>query len=138
MTIARASGVYAVQSLELSAGEVTQGSDVLVRGVVYSPDGRAPVVVVGVGHVDGTAVFGVGSDMDEVSLRPNGTHQFEFELALPSIPLQPGKYVVRAHAADPEGMRVFDHVERPLVVRGKSREFGVVHLAHRWHDQIDR
>jgi lipopolysaccharide transport system ATP-binding protein len=136
--LAHANGVYAIQSLELAAGEVTQGSDVLVRGVVYSPDGRAPVVVVGVGHVDGTAVFGVGSDMDEVSLRPDGTHRFEFELALPSIPLQPGKYVVRAHAADPEGMRVFDHVERPLVVRGNSREFGVVHLAHRWHDQVDR
>jgi hypothetical protein len=33
---------------------------------------------------------------------------------------------------------VFDHVERPLVVRGGSREFGLVHLAHRWQDRIDR
>jgi lipopolysaccharide transport system ATP-binding protein len=96
------------------------------------------VVVVGIGRIDGTAVFGVGTDMDGVSVRRADEQRFEFELTFVSIPLQPGKYVVRAHAADPEGLRVFDHVERPLIVRGNSREFGVVHLAHRWHDQIDR
>jgi hypothetical protein len=35
-------------------------------------------------------------------------------------------------------MRVFDHVERDLVVRGRTRELGVVHLAHPWHDGVDR
>jgi lipopolysaccharide transport system ATP-binding protein len=138
MPVARESGTYAVQSLELSANEVTQGSDVTVRGDIYSPDGRTPVVVIGIGRIDGTPVFGVSSDMDGVQLRPGGERRFEFELTLVSIPLQPGKYVVRAHAADPEGLRVFDHVERALVVRGSSREFGLVHLAHRWHDQIER
>lgn len=138
MSIARQTGVYAIHSLELSAGEVTLGADLIVRGDVYSPDGRPPVVVVGIGRIDGTAVFGVGTDMDAVSVRRADEQRFEFELTFPSIPLQPGKYVVRAHAADPEGLRVFDHVERPLIVRGSSREFGVVHLAHRWHDQIDR
>jgi lipopolysaccharide transport system ATP-binding protein len=33
---------------------------------------------------------------------------------------------------DPEGVRLFDTVERGLVVRGASREFGLVRLAHRW------
>jgi len=138
MPVARETGAYAIHALELSSAEVTRGSDVTVHGEIYSPDGRTPVVVVGVGRVDGTAVFGVGSDMDGVAVRPVAEHLFEFELTFTSIPLQPGKYVVRAHAADPEGLRVFDHVERALVVRGSTREFGLVHLAHRWHDHVDR
>jgi lipopolysaccharide transport system ATP-binding protein len=138
MAVATATGVYSIQSLELSAGDVTRGADVTVRGEIYSPDGRAPVVVVGIGRIDGTAVYGVGSDMDGVSVVRQTDQRFAFELTFVSLPLQPGKYVVRAHAADPEGIRVFDHVERPFVVRGSSREFGLVHLAHRWHDRVER
>ena len=70
--------------------------------------------------------------------RCSRSHRFEFELTFPALPLQPGKYWIRAHAADPEGLRVFDNVERPLVVRGRTRELGLVHLAHRWHDGVDR
>jgi lipopolysaccharide transport system ATP-binding protein len=33
---------------------------------------------------------------------------------------------------DPEGVRLFDHVERTLVVTGESREMGFVRIAHRW------
>jgi lipopolysaccharide transport system ATP-binding protein len=133
-----ATGAYAIQSLALSVEDVAQGSDVTLRGEVYSPDGRAPVVVVGVVRADGTPVFGVASDMDGVPIRKAGDHRFAFELTFEALPLQPGKYWVRAHAADPEGMRVFDSVERPLIVRGKTRELGLVHLAHRWHDGIER
>jgi lipopolysaccharide transport system ATP-binding protein len=35
---------------------------------------------------------------------------------------------------DPEGVRLFDHVERPIVVGGDSRELGLVRLPHRWND----
>ncbi len=135
---AMATGAYALQSLELSVADVTQGSDVTLRGDLYSPDGRAPVVVVGIVRADGTPVFGVASDMDDVLIRKVDDHRFEFELTFPSLPLQPGKYWIRAHAADPEGMRVFDNVERSLVVTGKTRELGLVHLAHRWHDGVER
>jgi lipopolysaccharide transport system ATP-binding protein len=76
--------------------------------------------------------------MDRVALRKCDDHRFEFTLTFPALPLQPGKYWIKAHAADPEGLRVFDNVERPLVVRGRTRELGLVHLAHRWHDGIDR
>ena len=50
-----------------------------------------------------------------------------------ALALLPGKYVVRAHALDPEGVRLFDHVEVPLVVTGESRELGLVRLAHQWN-----
>ena len=131
-------GVYAIRAFASSADDVAQGGDVTLRGDVYSPDGRAPVVVIGIVRADGTPVFGVASDMDGIALRKADEHRFEFELTLPALPLQPGKYWVRAHAADPEGLRVFDNVERALTVRGSTRELGLVHLAHRWHDGIDR
>ncbi len=135
---AKASGVYAVQSLELSAEAIQQGMDVTARGDAYSPDGRAPVILVGIVRADGTPVFGVASDMDGVAMRRVADHRYAFELTLMALPLQPGKYFVRAHAVDPEGVRIFDHVERSLTVRGDTRELGFVHLAHRWHDCVVR
>ena len=48
----------------------------------------------------------------------------------------PGKYVVRAHALDPEGVYLFDHVEVPLTVTGESRELGLVRLEHEWRDVV--
>jgi lipopolysaccharide transport system ATP-binding protein len=135
---AKASGAYAIEALDASADQVSQGDDVSLRGRAYSPDGRAPVVVVGIVRADGTPVFGIASDMDDVAVRRIGDHAFEFSITFPALPLAPGKYWLRAHAADPEGMRVFDHVERDLVVRGRTRELGVVHLAHRGHDGVDR
>ena len=135
---AAGAGLYAVQSLDLGADDVERGSDVTVRGEVYSPDGRAPVIVVGIVRADGTPVFGVASDMDGIALRKLAADRYGFELTLLSVPLQPGRYSVRAHAADPEGVRVFDHVERSLTVHGATRELGLVHLAHRWHDGVAR
>jgi hypothetical protein len=29
-------------------------------------------------------------------------------------------------------VRLFDHVERPLIVSGESRELGLVRLSHHW------
>jgi lipopolysaccharide transport system ATP-binding protein len=135
---AMASGAYAIQTFTTSAADITQGEDLSLSGDLYSPDGREPVVVVGIVRADGTPVFGIASDMDDVAIARRDDHRFEFALTFSALPLQPGKYWVRAHAADPEGLRVFDTVERPLVVRGRTRELGLVHLAHRWHDGIDR
>jgi len=35
-------------------------------------------------------------------------------------------------------IRIFDQLERPLTVRGATREVGFVHLPHRWHDGVAR
>ena len=135
---AAGAGLYAIQSLDLGVEDVERGSDVTLRGEVYSPDGRAPVIVIGIVRADGTPVFGVASDMDRIALAKLADDRYGFELTLLALPLQPGKYSVRAHAADPEGVRVFDHVERSLTVRGATRELGLVHLSHRWHDGVAR
>ncbi len=132
---AAAAGVYAVQTLDLAPGEVLQTGDTLdVRGEVYSPDGRTPVVLVGIVRADGTPVYGVATDMEGVAPARIADDRFRFALTLPGLSLLPGKYVVRAHAMDPEGVRLFDHVERSLVVTGASREMGLVRLPHRWLD----
>jgi lipopolysaccharide transport system ATP-binding protein len=134
-TVAAAAGVYAVQSLDIAPADALAIGDTLeVRGEVYSPDGRTPVVLVGVVRADGTPIYGVATDMEGVAPRRLAHDRFAFALTLPSLCLLPGKYVLRAHAMDPEGVRLFDHVERSFVITGASREMGFVRLPHRWHD----
>ena len=134
--VAATAGVYAVQSLDIQPPEViAQGDDLAIAGEVYSPDGRVPVILVGIVRADGTPVYGVATDMDGVAPRRIAADRFAFSLSMPALALLPGKYFVRAHALDPEGVRLFDHVERPLVVTGDSREMGFVRLPHRWNDR---
>ncbi|MEP7328119.1 MAG: ABC transporter ATP-binding protein [Betaproteobacteria bacterium] len=134
--VAHAAGVYAVQSLTINPeGSMSQGETLHVRGEIYSPDGRAPVVLLGIVRADGTPVYGVASDMEGVSLHQLSVDRFAFELTFSDLALLPGKYVVRAHAMDPEGVRLFDNVERAIVVSGASREMGFVRLPHTWHDR---
>ena len=131
---ASAAGVYAIQSLTLDPGETAaQGASVTVRGEVYSPDGRAPVVLIGIVRADGTPVYGVATDMDQVAPTRIGDDRFAFDLSFAALPLLPGKYFIRAHALDPEGVRLFDNVERELTITGTTRELGMVRLAHHWN-----
>ena len=127
--------VYAMRSLDLSPGDsLAQGDTLTIRGDVYSPDGRVPVVLIGIVRADGTPVYGVATDMDGVAPMRVTADRFSFSLTMPDVALLPGKYVVRAHALDPEGVRLFDNVERAFVVTGTSREMGFVRLQHRWND----
>jgi lipopolysaccharide transport system ATP-binding protein len=130
---AAATGVYAVQTLALAPGDtVAQGAALAVSGEVFSPDGRAPVVLVGIVRADGTPVYGVATDMDGVTPRRIAPDRYAYALTLPCVALLPGKYFVRAHALDPEGVRLFDNVERSLQVTGETRELGLVRLEHQW------
>jgi lipopolysaccharide transport system ATP-binding protein len=130
---AAAAGVYAVQSLTLDPpAMLPSGGALTIAGEVFSPDGRAPVVLLGLIRADGTPVYGVATDMDGVTPVQIGPQRFAFSLTFPRLPLLPGKYLVRAHALDPEGVRLFDTLERGLTVRGESREFGLVRLQHEW------
>ena len=130
---ARAAGVYAIQALELAPGDrIAQGTDLTICGEVLSPDGRPPAVLVGIVRADGTSVYGVATDMDRIVLDEMKGDRYVFSLTLLQLALLPGKYIVRVHALDPEALRLFDHVERPFVVTGETREFGLVALPHRW------
>lgn len=111
---------------------IAQGSTLTVSGTVHSPDGRVPQVAIGIVRADGTGIYGVVSDMDRFTLEQVAHHEFAFAIRYPEIPLLPGRYLVRGHAMDPEGLRMLDHVETTLDVTGASRELGICRLAHQW------
>lgn len=110
-----------------------QGGTLTISGRVHSPDGRTPQVAVGLVRADGSGIYGVVSEMDGFVLRRVTATDFVFGLRYPALPLLPGRYLVRGHAMDPEGMRMLDHVETTLDIGGDSRELGVCRLAHEWY-----
>ena len=136
--IARAGHEFSVTNVVLNGidGEqalmLDHGDSLRVAVRMRSRDGRVPCLAVGIVRADGTAVYGVSSDMDGHAPRSAGPGEYIGELEFPALPLLPGSYTVRVHSMDSEGVRLFDTVERSLVVRGASREFGLVRLAHRW------
>ena len=131
---ASAEGYYAIQSLAVEPSDrVPAGGAFTVRGEVFSPDDRVPVVLVGLVRADGTPVYGVATDMDGAKPVRVASRRFAFSLSFPELPLLPGKYLVRAHALDPEGVRLFDNVEQPFVVEGTTRELGLVRINHGWN-----
>jgi lipopolysaccharide transport system ATP-binding protein len=131
-----AAGEYVVTSLELvptgGAAEVdpSQGFDVAVE--LRSPDARPPVVVLGIVRADGTPVYGTTSEVDGAKPTRIADDRYAYAVRFRSLPLLPGHYRFRAHAADPEGMRVFDQHEVPFVVGGRTREMGFCRLPHEW------
>ena len=128
-----AAGYYRLRSVEIAPAEsAAENAPLVVAGDIDSPDDRAPVVLVGIVRADGTPVYGVATDMDGVAPRASTPNRYTFELEFPLLPLLPGKYFVRVHVLDPEGVRMFDTVEKPLIVTGSSREFGLIRIAHRW------
>jgi lipopolysaccharide transport system ATP-binding protein len=108
------------------------GAKLRVEVRVRSREGRAPNLAVGIIRADGTPVYGVSNDMDGVMLHRCADDEYLAHIVFTDLSLLPGSYTVRVHPLDPEGMRLFDTVERAVVVRGATREFGLVRLAHRW------
>ena len=115
-----------------AADAFDQGEELVATGLAYSPDGRPPVVLAGVVRADGGAVYGTHSNEGSFLPAPVGDNLYRFRLRLRDLPLLPGKYGFRAHALDPEGLRLFDIVEVPFVVRGRTRDYGIVRLPHDW------
>ena len=111
---------------------VQLGDSLTVETRLRSPDGRAPVVSIGIVRVDGTPVYGLSNEQEAVLLAADENGLFPSRLVFDRLALLPGGYIVRAHALDPEGLRVHDTLEVPFTVRGRSREAGLVRLEHRW------
>ena len=93
-----------------------------------------PVIVFGIARADGSAVYGVSTEMESVQPRRIDASTYVAEITFPSLSLLPGSYAIKAHPLDPEAVRLFDTLERSVVVRGESREFGLVRLEHEWTD----
>jgi len=99
---------------------------------VFTPDGRVPHLGIGVLRADGTPVYGTTSEIDRARPVEVDVRHVRFRFTLEQLALLPGGYSLRLHALDPESVRLFDTVERGFVVRGQSREFGLVRLPHHW------
>ena len=113
--------------------ESPQGGTIRIALRASSRHGERPHLLVGLSRIDGTAIFGTGTEIDGIVAWPIGSSgQVGAQLVLEDVRLQPGDYRLRAHAMDPEALRVFDTVERTFRVGGASREFGLLRLPHRW------
>ncbi|MFI4970367.1 MAG: ABC transporter ATP-binding protein [Lysobacterales bacterium] len=137
--LARGELEFSVQGVALNDQESEQplmldaAAALTIRARVHSRDDRVPCLAFGIVRADGTPVYGVSTDMDDCAPQRTGANEYECELEFGELALLPGSYTVRVHPMDPEGVRLFDTVERAVIVRGASREFGMVRLAHRWH-----
>lgn len=140
---ARAGTEFQVRSLALAGladripAVIESGDTLAIAAEVRSRDGREPVLAVGLARADGSALHGVTSQMDGARGRAAGDGNYAFRFEYPALPLQPGAYLVRVHAMDPEGLRLFDTMECPFTVRGTTREWGALKLGHRWPDGGD-
>ena len=125
-----------IETLETKTDEsevnLAEGQDLRAEMVLYSPDGRAPVGLVGIVRADGTPVYGVATDFEQAKPEQLDANQFRFRIRFKAPPLLPGSYSVRGHAMDPEGIRLCDTAERRVRVSGDSRELGFVRLPHEW------
>jgi lipopolysaccharide transport system ATP-binding protein len=127
----RSLSLHGADGSEASAFEMLDTIDVLLE--MHSPDDRPPVALVGIVRADGSPVFGTHSNEHGFIPKRLAAHHYACALRLPRCTLLPGKYVLRGHAMDPEGLRLFDTVEMAFVVRGASRDYGLVRLEHEWH-----
>ncbi|MEO8459136.1 MAG: ABC transporter ATP-binding protein [Dokdonella sp.] len=116
------------------------GSTLEIRVCIHSRDCRVPVLLIGILRGDGTAIYGFSSETDEVAIASEGSSgDYRFAIELADLQLLPGSYTLRAHAADSEGLRLFDTAIRDVTIRGSTREMGMIRLPHRWieHHQIE-
>lgn len=125
----RSNGVDGDQTVEVGQGGAFEHEMVL-----HARDGRAPVAMVGWSRTDDTPIYGVSSDMDGIAAEPLGDGRFRYRVNFTALPLLPGTYLFRSLALDAEGLRLFERRERQVIVKGESREMGVVRLPHTWQE----
>ncbi len=119
-------------------GVFETGGGMIVDAVITSPDGRAPVALVGIVRADGTPIFGTHSNEKGYVPVASGANRFAFRLRVEPLALLPARYSVRVHALDAEGLFLTDTVETNITVAGRSRDYGFVRLDHHWqHERAD-
>ncbi len=131
-------GHYQVKSLRCLDGAgndqnwFQQPADIELEIILSAPDGRAPVAGISIVRVDRVAVYGITSEQDQIEPTPGAQGEYIYRLRFPDIQLLPGKYQLRAHALDPEGMRVCDNRSLDITFTAQTMEVGMVRLRHEW------
>ena len=114
------------------ASIVGRGETLVLQATAFEPDDRPPVLLFGVVRVDGIAVYGSHSNEEGFVPARVEPRNFAWAVSFERMALLPGKYLMRVHVLDPEGLRLYDTLEREFVVTGETRDYGVVELTHRW------
>ena len=133
-------GQYRVMSFKLvttdnnEIPELAYGQTLGAEVELNQPDEQQPVVLFGLVRADGTPIYGISSDQDAVSATKLTNKLCKYQICFTDLPLLPGSYSLRAHAMDPQGLRVCDTQELPFIITGASREMGFVQLPHTWKD----
>lgn len=108
------------------------GQALTISVSVRCPDERAPVILIGLVKLDGTPIYGVATDHDNLQQAEPREGLFCMSCEFPDIQLLPGQFRLNVHTLDPEGLRVYDTHQRSVRVLGRTRELGIVRLPHRW------
>jgi len=129
--------MYTIAGLALnddsSADPMLSAGDSLdIRLDLESPDDRPPAALFGVVRADGTPVYGVATDHENQVPEKVGHGRYQVRLRFSNLSLLPGSYTLRAHALEPEGLRIHDSREHDFTVTGHTRELGMVRLEHEW------
>jgi len=115
-----------------SALTAESGTDYTVEVVLTSLDDSIPVVMVGWVREDGTPVYGISSEMDAVTPVKLGHGRYRYRLCFSNIGILPGRYALRVHSLDTQGLRLFQTIDRQITITGQSRASGLVFMPHSW------
>lgn len=112
--------------------EVRSGETVYFKARLYSPTGEAPGLCFGVVSFDNQPVYGVYSEQFKQQPQKAADGLFEFTLRIRNIPLLPGRYHIKFHTMSPDQLQLIDTLEKPLTVKGETREMGITRLPIEW------
>jgi lipopolysaccharide transport system ATP-binding protein len=129
---AAAAGYYAIKSVSMTPGDnVHQYANLTVSGEVYSPDGRVPVVLVGIVRTDGTPVYGVSTDMDAAPPVAVSADLYVFEICFSQLPLCRVSTSFVRTCSIRRSSDVRHGREHTRSHRGNA-ETGLAHIRHYW------
>ncbi|MDX1569941.1 MAG: ABC transporter ATP-binding protein [Xanthomonadales bacterium] len=116
-------GLYRIVDMRLNgrsetAAELDAGRRLRAEFEVHSPDDRPPVVAFGIKDGHSAPVYGTTSEIAGASPVRIAPRRFQFCVEFGELPLQPGRYRLSGHAMDPEGLRLFDTVNREFRIPG--------------------
>jgi lipopolysaccharide transport system ATP-binding protein len=105
--------------------------DLIVKVRVYSPDERVPGLVLGIVRKD-IPVYGTISEKHKPRAIKISKNSYEFKITYRKLKLLSADYEIKAHAMDPECLRLMDEVIKPLRVQSNTTDMGVVELETDW------
>jgi len=128
---------YHIKQLKIlnkDLNEITQietHAKLVIKVKLRSPDNRPPGMALGFMQSN-FPIYGTISDLHEAVPKKTADKEYEYTITLESNKLLPADYTIKAHAMDPECLRLMDSYEKPLRVHSQTQELGVVQLETKW------